>query len=453
MKRSLLAATALVSFTVALNAQTIPNGNFESWKTTILDLPNNWFSSSDDNPSIQTCTKTSDSRSGSAVKLESKDDGNGGVAFGFFANTKGDPTVGEGGAPYTQQPTSINGYYKGTFVTGDSAILLVIFKKNGVAFSQNTFKIGQSKSTYTAFSYPLTVSMAPDSVIVACASSDVIDNPNPPSGNIVFMDDISFGGAGITQQLSNSNFDSWTSKTFSGLISWSAYNSETTKTTDHYKGDAAVVIPVVDYGSGNIYGSALSLGEGDPFNQPGIPYGKSNDTLVFYYKFNSVGGDSAYVMANLTQNGNFVGSGYAILEPQATYTRFTLPLNAMQTPDTLRISFGCGTGQEHPASIGSELKVDEVTLLSEPLNTGLLNWTKTATDAKIYPNPMSTELNIWAGGYKNVQYRIVDITGKELLNGTANGNPINVSELHSGIYFVSIIFNGQILATQKVIKN
>ena len=66
---------------------------------------------------------------------------------------------------------------------------------------------------------------------------------------------------------------------------------------------------------------------------------------------------------------------------------------------------------------------------------------------------MNTELNVWVREYKNVEYRIVDITGKELLSGNVNGNLIQVGDLHSGIYFISLSTNGQVLATQKVIKN
>ncbi len=455
MKKLLLTAVAASTIAVTAKAQTIPNGNFENWNSAVVDLPNNWFSSAGENPEVATTSKTSDSRSGSAIKLESKVVENGNVSFGFFTNTDGDPTIGEGGAPYSQQPTSISGYYKGTFVTGDSAIMLVIFKKNGVPISENFFKIGTNANAYTAFSFPLTVDVIPDSVVFGFASSDVIENQDPPAGNIIFVDDISFNGPGITQQLANSNFDSWTSETRYGFIGWNALSPEVTRTTDHYKGVAAAYIPVIDFGDGMAFGGNMSLGEpviGSTGRQ-GVPFSATDDTLTFYYKFNSVEGDTAIVFIGLYKAGSPVGGDLVILEPSANYTLKSIPLVAGIAPDTLSINFAVAQGQARPAHPGSELFIDEVTLSSEPLNTGLFNWTKTAAQSKVYPNPMNTELNVWVGGYKNVQYSIMDITGKELLNGTANGNPINVSELHPGIYFVTLSSKGEVLATQKVVKN
>jgi hypothetical protein len=420
-----------------------------------VDLPNNWYSSAGENPDLVTTSKTSDSRSGSAIKLESKIDQNGNVNFGFFTNTDGDPTIGEGGAPYTQQPTSITGYYKGTFVTGDSAILLVIFKKNGVPISENFFKIGTNANTYTAFSFPISVDATPDSVIFGFASSDVIDNQDPPAGNIVFVDDISFNGPGITQQLANSNLDAWTSETRYGFIGWTALSPEVTRTADHYKGAAAAYIPVIDFGDGMAFGGNMSLGEpvAAGAGRQGVPFSANDDTLTFYYKFNSVEDDTAIVFIGLYKAGSPVGGDFVVLEPTANYTLKSIPLVAGVTPDTLSVNFAVAQGQVRPAHLGSELFIDEVTLSSEPLNTGLFNWTKTAAQTKVYPNPMNTELNVWVGGYKNVEYSIMDITGKELLSGKANGAPIQVGDLHPGIYIINLSTNGQVLATQKVVKN
>lgn len=455
MKRILLAATAIVALSAHTKAQTIVNGNFETWNTINREKPASWFSSIDDfTEGEELVTKTTDSRSGSAIKLQTLEVA-GDIGFAFFTNTNGDPTEAEGGTPYTQQPTAITGYYKGTFNSGDSAILLVVFKKDGSPISFNTFKIGTNASAYTQFSFPLSLAMAPDSVVFAMASSDVLDNiENITPGNVITIDDISFTGAGITQQLANSNFDSWTTETSYGFVNWTSFNEEVTRTTQKYKGEAAAYIPVVDYGDGFVFGGSLGLGEPNTNSgRQAIPYTKTDDTLSFYYKFNSVGGDSATVLVGFSKEGNPIGGDIKYLEPTSTYQLVTIPLNAAIAPDSLILLFSVAQSQINKADVGSELFIDEVTLTSEPLNTGLLNWTKTAADAKVYPNPMNNEVFVWVGGFKNVEYSIADITGKQLLNGNVSNNPINVSELHSGIYFITLSSNGQTLATKKVVKN
>jgi hypothetical protein len=451
MKRISLLASVLVALAASSGAQTsIPNGNFENWNNISVSKPNGWYTSIDDSPGENSTVKSTEAQNGSfAITLKSIEF-NQDVGFGFFANTKGNPLLGEGGKPYSQRPTSFNGYYKGNFVAGDSAIFLVTFKKNGTVISNNIFKIGTNASSYTAFTFPINLTQDPDSVIVAGASSDVLGMTEPVTGNVVTIDNISFGGAGITQVIENGSFENWTNSTQYTLVNWSSYDSEVTRTTQKYKGEAAVMLPVVDYGDGSVYGTTLNLGANNG-NNNGIAFTKQNDTLVFYYHFKSVGGDTAMIYASLKKAGNYVGGVYQMLEPNSSYQRLEIPMPTMEAPDTLSLGFNVGTGQMQ-AHVGSELYIDEVTLKSEPLNTGILNWTKTANLANVYPNPFTTTLNVWAGAFKNITYTITDITGKSLLSGAVENNTIHVELLQQGIYFVTLTSNGQTIAVKKITK-
>lgn len=452
IKGAILFASTLA--TKATIAQSIPNGNFENWITTSIDKPNNWISTNDDYSGGPICvSKTSDSRSGFAIKLETKETGFGTGAAGFFINTSSDPLIAEGGVPYSQIPDGINGFYKGNFIAGDSAIILVIFKKNGQILSQYLFKIGTSTNTYTPFNFTFDFIDNPDTVIFGAASSDIVTNQESAPGNSIIFDDITFTGTGINQQLNNTNFNDWSSSLFYDFADWTPSTNAVTRSTDKYKGESAALISVTDLGDGFIFGGNLTLGKpNENMSRQGIPYNKTDDTLTFYYKFNSVGDDSASVIVGLFKQGFPILNLNIILEPTSTYQQVNIPLNVSLAPDTISMSFAVAQSQINPASLGSILIIDEVTFASEPINTGLNNWIKSTQQTSIYPNPMISELNIRNQGYINANYKITDITGKVILSGNVDDNPINIGELQNGIYLITLISNGRVICAQKVVK-
>jgi hypothetical protein len=79
----------------------------------------------------------------------------------------------------------------------------------------------------------------------------------------------------------------------------------------------------------------------------------------------------------------------------------------------------------------------------------------------IFPNPVSDQLNIslTSTGSKNIIFRIFDPSGKLLMDedqGTLNGSLIkhlSVSNLASGVYFISIYEAGKKVRTEKFIKD
>ncbi len=73
---------------------------------------------------------------------------------------------------------------------------------------------------------------------------------------------------------------------------------------------------------------------------------------------------------------------------------------------------------------------------------------------KVYPNPVSTTLNIDLTNYEDARYEIININGEVVSNGeiTSETYGVNVSNMAQGVYFVKLIVD-QRSNIQKFIKN
>jgi hypothetical protein len=74
---------------------------------------------------------------------------------------------------------------------------------------------------------------------------------------------------------------------------------------------------------------------------------------------------------------------------------------------------------------------------------------------KIYPNPVTITLNVKQNLSNKITYKIVSITGQEILTGIINNsdNQINVSLLSDGIYFLQLFDNNKSLGQEKFEKS
>jgi len=74
----------------------------------------------------------------------------------------------------------------------------------------------------------------------------------------------------------------------------------------------------------------------------------------------------------------------------------------------------------------------------------------------VYPNPTENQINIkFDKQIINCEIIIFNIFGQEIIHHQLDGNKkysLNISELKSGMYFYSIVSDGNILKSDKFIK-
>ena len=69
----------------------------------------------------------------------------------------------------------------------------------------------------------------------------------------------------------------------------------------------------------------------------------------------------------------------------------------------------------------------------------------------VYPNPTTGVLNIFTNS-DNYEYQVINCVGQVVLDGNANGRTsINVSEL-SGVYFLRIVADGNVIVRKVTVK-
>jgi hypothetical protein len=100
------------------------------------------------------------------------------------------------------------------------------------------------------------------------------------------------------------------------------------------------------------------------------------------------------------------------------------------------------------------ITVDELTI-DTSLNFTLGNDSFSQIDGlKLYPNPVKGgTLFVETALNNNVQVTIYDIVGKQVLNTTVTNNAVNVSELTSGVYVVTVTEEGKTTSKKLMITN
>jgi len=445
------------------SGQTIVNGNFESWTATPYDMLAGWTNSNVQSiPQIgkPSYFKSTDAHSGSyALELQTVTNGVDTVgAYTLDAPNPGGKGNFTGGTPYSSQPTKITGYYKYSSPGKDSAGMLVIFKKAGVIISQDMFTLAPV-SGYTAFSHNLSLNSTPDSMIIGIVSSyRIINNNNYSTGEIpgstLYMDDLVFTGTGTMAPIPGGDFENgWTTVNIESPVGWQGDGDPGTiyQTTDSYKGMYAVKLEETSDGGETDLTNGNPTHNGSPTG--GVAYSATKDTLIGYYKFAPIGGDSARVNINFSKNGSNIYSAYANLTAAGSYTMFSIPYSLFSVPDTMEIDFGTrgpggnGRGTGHA---GTTLIVDEIQLKSQPLHTGIELFHPNHAILSAYPNPASGLININPIPTTNGQgsLEIYNSLGQALifknLSEIANGNGIelNTESLKPGMYFYNVTNNG-----------
>lgn len=439
-----------------LNAQLL-NGSFENWSTVQYNDPAEWHNGNEESvPTIgSACVTEVAGVTGSAIRLETMVNEND-TAQAFFTN--GDPMSGEGGVPCASQPTSITGNIRYNIPGNDTALILIMFKKNGAVVGQNVIQIKGTgiQNSFAPFSYPVTSSVAPDSVIIAATSSNLLGNGGVEVGSFIEIDDLAFAGAAVA--IPNGDFESWSTSTVDFVSDWNS-NGDVQRTMDSQDGTYAIKLTTVDYGNGDIGAGQVSNGyysQNGPVG--GFPYTLTSDTLCGYYKYITSGSDSADISVTGTVNNSIIGGGFLSFGPVSQYTYFEIPIYFGSAPDSLQINFSSSHWPYSGNSIGSTLYIDNLALRSQ-LTAGISkNENKNPFSAYVFPNPSShlisirTEQNLYGTSVVSVYDVSGSLVKSDIIYNSGNTIELDITTLNPGNYFFKVIC-GSIVLQSSFTKN
>lgn len=122
------------------------------------------------------------------------------------------------------------------------------------------------------------------------------------------------------------------------------------------------------------------------------------------------------------------------------------------TTSAQRNNAGCIDTDNNPTDFTAATPVPRNS--SSPINTCSLSVSQNTIDGlQVYPNPVTNgKLFITTNSNDSKSVTLFDILGKQVLNTIVTDQPINVSSLNSGIYFVEITEAGKTATSKLVIK-
>lgn len=203
--RAGLASAALLLAATA-SAQTIPNGNLDTWATRNgVEAPTNWLTTDDLLGGFLrtgTVVKTTVAREGTyAAQLQTMSlPGIGGVpGILILGNSLRSSASLPGGLPFTARPGSLRFYYQlqGSQALADSAAMVVVLTRrlNGTTtvVAGGSYDFPALASSYTLVTVPLQYvsGLAPDSVAMVFFSGN---SQTVNAGSVLRIDDIAFTG-------------------------------------------------------------------------------------------------------------------------------------------------------------------------------------------------------------------------------------------------------------------
>ena len=473
MKKILL-SSAFAIFSIAAGfGQGAPNGSFENWTGTTYDVLTNYSIQSSNIQSLQdigqvTMTKVADPFHASfAIRLDTKTNGID-TTFGFYIN--GNPGGGAtvpGGIPYALIPTGLHGHYKSGVVVGDSALVLVIFKKSGAVIGQFVQYITGNHAAYTTFNLPISgLPFAPDTVVVGATSSNPFSmRPNFKGlpGSFLQLDSLSFTGVASQPALMNGDFENWSTATYYTPDYWAIEGDSVQRSTVAHNGIYSLELQVTPQNGGGGGSGAnadqATTGHFTAHSGPagGTPYSVQNDSLTGYYKMVSVGTDTAFISVNTSKLGTSVGGNVMQLLGNTSYQRFGIAVNSSVVPDTMRIEIQAANYPVRAACIGTKLYIDQLSMQSSPLSVPLVIMGNDKVE--VYPNPSKGLFNLIydSNSDETVSLEIYNSLGQKMFSKQLNGQAemrtqLDFSSYGKGIYFMKTIQGNHISSTKMIVE-
>lgn len=458
MKKKLLFVSTLLISTLSFSQYE----NFEDWTQNSVITLDKYQTSANEAGTLGSAStyRITDAVTGTyAIKLETTLTPDNDTIFGFCVS--GDP---EGSIPgqavtITGAIDSVIGWYKYDIMPNDSAAFMVQTTGGGNTTGGGVYYIKGQQATWKRFAFPVQAPAA-DSLLIAAASSDALNDYNGVPGTWIQFDDIQLKGPGGTMNIVNHSFENWTPITWDNLDGWVtanqyAFNEPTmpaVKSTDKYAGNFALQLTTITTNRGDTINGVASNGN---FNESGFaggaPYTASPSSVEFYYKNTISGVDTSFLAIEFKNGGTTILQSRNQLDPASTYTLFTQPISLGSTPDSVLI--GLFSGEKS----GSQLFIDNLSFVFPiGIAEGL-----TVEKLVAYPNPVTDVLKIKFNLINNnqVTIRLIDALGKELtkrfLGNISTGTyreSFNTSNFSNGVYFVEFTLGNEKMVERFIVK-
>ncbi len=458
MKKTLLFISAL-----AIGASSYAQyQGFENWTTSSIDWLDDYDNMAEERglEGALAIYPSNDARTGSfSVRLETVISPMvGDTIFGFYASGDAQSlTPGQSTTPFNGVD-SIIGYYKYDIQVGDSCSFIVGTSFMGTPTGGGTFYISSGvQSTWKRFSYPIN-SIASDSLLLAAATGDPLNNFNGIAGTWIQFDDIELKKGSQVSSIVNGGFENWTPLSWEEPTDWKTSLPfaldepilTVVKSTDKYGGSFALELNTI--ADGDTIGGLATNGDFDDDGfMGGAPYSSNPTGVEFYYKNTLSGVDTSWASIEFKNGGSVFLQAGAELTPAANYTLYSQALSLSMTPDTLLFGFFSG---ENP---GSQLIVDQF-VFSFPVG---VTENLTVDQLVAYPNPTTDQIKIRfeLKNASDVNIRILNALGQEFttrsLGNIETGTyreTFNTSGFAKGNYFIEFSLNNEKSTHQFVIK-
>ncbi len=458
----------VLSVGIALS-QSIPNGAFENWSTLSLNTLDYYWNSNYESLQKglpQNTIKVADPQAGSyAIQLTTVCNATD-TMFAYFTN--GDPGSWTGGMPIGGTPTSLTGYYKSNIVTGDTALLLLIFKHTSSTIGAFLYKFTGVHSSYTPFTLSISgLPSTPDTVILAATSSNALANMQK-CGSMLQLDNLSFTGIASQPSQMNGSFENWNVQNLLTPTNWYTQGVDLSpgnpspsilQTTDKYQGNYAIELKTYyNAHDHKARTSQISTGYWDCNSGPctlkgGYPFANAIDTLEFWYKYTPHGGDSAWVWMFFKKNGSNIGGNSKYLLTSSSYQHVQIPFNTGTTPDSVVIQIQSSQWYDTlVTSVGSDLKIDEIHFKSQPLFTSVPKF-QFENNVFVYPNPSSGNFSIQSLAINIESIEVYNALGEKILVQTINNKITDFNIDIDGIYFIKINVAGKIITKKLIVTH
>lgn len=163
------------------------------------------------------------------------------------------------------------------------------------------------------------------------------------------------------------------------------------------------------------------------------------------------------VYIDYNQDGDFADAGETVWTKAASTTTpvsgtFTVPATATLGATRMRVSMKYNA---IPAACGSFTygQVEDYTVVITSTAKGVFaeNAVDYSTSVELYPNPVTGDVINISSIENNVDYKIINVIGKEVANGKIENGTVSVTKLPVGIYMIEI-FGSDKTVSKKFIK-